>query len=553
MARFSCTKIIIIFFYVLLFLLLSCTTLQNTKTKVKAFPLHTNGRWIVDEEEGGKRVKLACLSWMAHGLAVVAEGLSKQPLDSITKRIRPMGFNCIRLTWPLELVINESLASLTVKESFNRLGLFDDINGIQAHNPSILDLPLINAFQTVVKSLGDNNVMVILDNHCTKPSMCCSETDQNGFFGDKYFDPHVWIKGLTKMATMFNGVTNVVAMSLRNEPRGPRSNLKDWYRYMAEGAEAVHGANPNVLVIISGLVWDQDLSFLKNQPLKLSFNGKLVFEVHQYSYGKGPGWQIENPNKMCAKILGEAMRNSSFLLEQGRPVMLSEFGVNMKGSNLGDNRFLNCYLGMLAELDMDWALWTLVGSYYIRNGDFIVGAGEVYGVLNEDWIRVRNASILHKISAVQLPFRGPGLSSKAKQHKVIFHPLTGLCVLTKSTVDPLRLGPCSNSDHWQYKPQEKKLSIEGTLLCLKAYGEGKAPKLGRECSSPNSTWKMVSDSKMHLSSRVNKNGSSVRVCLDVDTTNNIIVTNTCKCLTTHKSCDAESQWFKLVDSVGGGV
>ncbi|MED6194199.1 hypothetical protein PIB30_026194 [Stylosanthes scabra] len=328
---------------------------------------------------------------------------------------------------------------------------------------------------------------------------------------------------------------------------------------MAKGAEAVHAANPDVLVIISGLVYDQDLSFLKNQPLKLSFNGKLVFEAHQYSFGKGPGWEIENPNKMCAKILGEAMRNSSFLLEQGYPVFLSEFGVYMGGTNLGDNRFLNCYLGMLAELDMDWALWTFVGSYYVRVGpNRVVGADETYGVLNYDWNKVRNATILHKISAVQLPFRGPGLS-EAKQHKVIFHPLTGLCVLTKSRVDPLTLGPCSRSDHWQYNPSSMTLSImEAANLCLTAFGEGKAAKLATKCSSssssPNSKWEMVSDSKMHLSSRIhNNNGSSVMVCLDVDTNSNIIVTNACKCLTTLKSCDAESQWFKLVDSVRGGV
>ena len=54
--------------------------------------------------------------------------------------------------------------------------------------------------------------------------------DGNGFFGDAYFDPDVWIDGLTKMATMFAGVPNVVGMSLRNELRGPRQNAKDWYR-----------------------------------------------------------------------------------------------------------------------------------------------------------------------------------------------------------------------------------------------------------------------------------------------------------------------------------
>jgi Cellulase (glycosyl hydrolase family 5) len=86
----------------------------------------------------------------------------------------------------------------------------------------------------VVSNLGANNIMVILDNHICKPGWCCSNFDGNGFFGDKYFDPEVWISGLTKMANMFNGVSNVVGMSLRNELRGAKKNVDDWYRYISE-------------------------------------------------------------------------------------------------------------------------------------------------------------------------------------------------------------------------------------------------------------------------------------------------------------------------------
>lgn len=85
-------------------------------------------------------------------------------------------------------------------------------------------------FQAVVSSLGNNNVMVILDNHISKPGWCCSNSDGNGFFGDQYFDPDLWITGLTRMASMFKGVPNVVGMSLRNELRGPKQNVNDWYR-----------------------------------------------------------------------------------------------------------------------------------------------------------------------------------------------------------------------------------------------------------------------------------------------------------------------------------
>lgn len=110
-----------------------------------ALPLSTSSRWIVDES--GQRVKLACANWVSHLDAVVAEGLSKQPLGAISARIASLGFNCVRLTWPLFLATNGSLASLTVRQSFQRLGLADAISGIQANNPDIIDLSRIEAYQ----------------------------------------------------------------------------------------------------------------------------------------------------------------------------------------------------------------------------------------------------------------------------------------------------------------------------------------------------------------------------------------------------------------------
>ncbi|KAJ6313481.1 hypothetical protein OIU77_014889 [Salix suchowensis] len=435
-----------------------------TQHHVTAFPLSTDSRWIVDEN--GQRVKLACVNWVSHLEVMVAEGLSKQPMDAISKRILSMGFNCVRLTWPVFLVTNDTLGSLTARQSFQIHGLLESISGIQANNPSIIDLSLLDVYQAVVSSLGDNNVMVILDNHISKPGWCCSNSDGNGFFGDQYFDPDVWITGLTRMASMFKGVPNVVGMSLRNELRGPKQNVNDWYRYMQKGAEAVHSANPDVIVILSGLNYDKDLSFLRNRP--------------------------------------------------------------------------GCFLGVAAELDFDWALWTLVGSYYLRQG--VVGMNEYYGVLDSNWREARNPTFLQQISALQSPFRGPGLS-EANPHKVIFHPSTGLCVLRKSMLEPLRLGPCTKSEAWNYTPQ-KILSVKGTYFCLQTDDLAKPAKLGIICTDSNSKWETISDSKMHLSSKAS-NGTPV--CLDVDS-NNTIVANTCKCLSKDNTCDPQNQWFKLVNS-----
>ncbi|CAL5332873.1 unnamed protein product [Camellia sinensis] len=84
-----------------------------------ALPLSTDSRWIVDET--GWHVKLSCVNWASHLDAVVAEGLSKQSIDSISKKIVSMGFNCVRLTWPLFLATNDSLANTTVRQSSRTL------------------------------------------------------------------------------------------------------------------------------------------------------------------------------------------------------------------------------------------------------------------------------------------------------------------------------------------------------------------------------------------------------------------------------------------------
>ncbi|KAJ3675310.1 hypothetical protein LUZ60_004352 [Juncus effusus] len=369
---------------------------------VSAISLSTNSRWIVNES--GTRFKLACINWPSHLQTMLAEGLDKQPVDVISKSIASRGFNCVRLTYAIFMLTNDSLSSLKVRESFEKYNLTKSIKGIEKHNPSFLNLTLIQAYKTVVSNLEENNVMVILDNHVSEPGWCCAKEDGNGFFGDKYFNPYVWIEGLKRMATMFNGKSNVVGMSLRNELRGPNQTVPHWYKYMQMGAEAVHKANPKVLVVLSGLYFDNDLSFLSNKQVKLSFKVKLVFEVHWYSFSNSKPWSKLNMNQACGKITKDIMRKAGFLVDQGWPLFMSEFGVDNRGISDNDNRYLGCVLGLLAELDLDWALWTLPGSFYFREG--VVDMDETYAILNHDWSKTRNSTILRNIQAVQQPFRG---------------------------------------------------------------------------------------------------------------------------------------------------
>ncbi|KAG8064941.1 hypothetical protein GUJ93_ZPchr0004g39640 [Zizania palustris] len=455
-----------------------------------------------------------------------------------------MGFNCVRLTWPTYLATNSTLANLPLRWSLERLGMLESVAGVRVNNPGLLDLPLIDVFQEVVSALARNSIMVVLDNQMTTPGWCCSRTDGNGFFGDKYFDPEEWLNGLNTMATMFRNTKNVVAMSLRNELRGPYQNVSLWYRYMQQGAEVVHEANPGVLVILSGLDFDNTLSFLFSNPVHLSFTGKLVFEQHWYGFSDEGNWESQNQNDVCGMVVGFIKMKGLFLLQQGWPLFLSEFGFDMSGTHIGDNRYLTCFLSVAAEMDLDWAIWALQGSYYIREGT--LAYDESYGLLSWDWCTARNPSFIKRINALQSAFQGPGLPNSQEIYNVIFHPLSGLCVLVKypKGVD---LGSCGESNAWNYT-SGYELVLKATGQCLQAESVGEMAKLGTDCSKSNSRWQLISNSGMHISTELTKDGT--RVCLDASP-DGTITTSLCKCLTADPNCNPESQWFKIILSSRG--
>ncbi|KAL0737566.1 hypothetical protein Bca4012_013776 [Brassica carinata] len=514
-----------------------------------AYLLSTNSRWIIDLN--GQRTKLACVNWPAHLQSAVAEGLSKQPVDAVAEKILAMGFNCVRLTWPLDLATNLTLGTnVTVRDSFQSLGLNIDISGFETNNPSMIDLTLIEAYKTVVTTLGNYNVMVILDNHLTKPGWCCGNDDGNGFFGDTFFDPATWISGLTYMATSYKDISNVVGMSLRNELRGPKQNVDDWFKYvytepkllfigyMQQGAEAVHGANPYVLVILSGFSYDTDLSFVRSRPVNLTFSGKLVFELHRYSFTNTETWSSKNPNDACGETLKIMDDGGGFILRDF-PVFLSEFGIDLRGGNVNDNRYIGCILGWAAENDVDWSIWALSGSYYIRED--VAGMIEYYGVLDSDGISVRNNSFMQRLSLIQSTLQGP---DPQEVINLIFHPLTGLCML-QSSLDPTKvnLGQCNESQPWDYTT-DNTLKLKNIPLCLANTGPNAPVKLSEtSCSIPSlSQWQTISASNMLLAAKSTNNS----LCLDVDVDNNLVATN-CKCVNGEdSSCDPMSQWFKIV-------
>lgn len=58
----------------------------------------------------------------------------------------------------------------------------------------------------------------------------------------------------------------------------------------------------------------------------------------------------------------------------------------------------------MVEHDLNWALWELSGSYYLREGQF--NAKEQFGLLDPKWTHVRNERFLQRITIIQYPRQG---------------------------------------------------------------------------------------------------------------------------------------------------
>lgn len=192
-------------------------------------------------------------------------------------------------------------------------------------------------------------------------------------------------------------------MSLRNELRGPRQNVDDWYYYILNAAASLHVINPKVLVLVSGLNYDLDLSFLKANPLPITLDNKLVYEAHRYAFsnGRDDDWAIGPLNERCDNLIRTIDDLTTFLVTSSNPapLIISEFGGNLLGTNQGDNNFWACFLVYLAQNDLDWNLWSLHGSYYLRDGqhDF----EEQYGLFNTNWMGIRNIETHNKLLSLK--------------------------------------------------------------------------------------------------------------------------------------------------------
>ncbi|RAL53428.1 hypothetical protein DM860_007100 [Cuscuta australis] len=524
---------------------LTATILLSFAPPSCSLPLSTSSRWIVDDQTG-RRVKLACASWSGHLETMLPEGLDRRPLSEIVADITVMGFNCVRLTWATYMYTR--YPNKIVQQSLSELGLRGAIAGVARNNPSLLGMSLVDARRAVVEEIGRQGVMMVLDNHVSKPMWCCNDTDGNGFFGSMYFGADEWLHGLDIVARLFHDIPMVIGISLRNELRGPLQNVDTWYQNIEKGARTINNANPNLLVIISGLSYDLDFRFLKQRPLELNdLKNKLVYEAHRYAFSEGQSklWTVGPLNKICQSMTQEMEEKEGFLVRENTynaPLFVSEFGINQMGDNEADNLHLPCLLSYLADLDLDWSVWALQGSYYIRDGQ--EAHDETYGMFNTDWTSVRNQTFLSKLKFLQKKLQDP-MPSNPTYH-LLYHPLSGQCA--QVIVDRIYMSNCADASRCIQVADGKPIKMIDVLKCVTITGEDTPVVLSDTCTDEkNNMWTLASNSMLQLT---NKGDNGLAMCLDFNPSqsSSILLARKCVGLGEGDMANPQTQWFKLIAS-----
>ncbi|KAB5542501.1 glycoside hydrolase superfamily [Coniochaeta sp. 2T2.1] len=361
-------------------------------------PFVTSGRWIRDAS--GTNVTYAGANWPGAADVMIPEGLQYQSIETIVAKIKSVGMNAIRLTYAIEMIDQiYSNGGKDVPISTALTKALGATNGakvlaqIIAKNPQFsASTTRLQVFDAVAAECAKQQIYVHLDNHISKGMWCCSTNDGNSWWGDTYFSTANWTRGLNYMANHGKSWPNLMSMALRNEPREPSLaaakatyNWRDWYGFIKQGSEAIHSANPDVLIFLSGLGFDTTLTPVVQgtalTPGTGKFNladfpgyaNKLVLELHNY----------ENGATSCTSLQNNLNGNGFSALGANKfPVMLTEFGFQMDASTW-KGVYASCLASYLPAQKAGWFIWVLSGSYYIRSGtqDY----EESWGLLNHDW------------------------------------------------------------------------------------------------------------------------------------------------------------------------
>lgn len=432
-----------------------------------------NSRWI-ESQQTSQRVKLASANWYgAEEADFIPGGLYCQSRVTLAREIRDIKLNSVRLPWSNAMLEEDPGSCASSPTPFGQPCISP---GLLIANPDLVGSDAIGVYRAVVQALAQHGVMVVLDNHTTDAQwapgttngiwwggvlwddLVAPEVAQCPLPGDAYCWKkriHLWQKDWINMVTLFQSEPNVVGVDLRNEPNdrfsysgGPEGWCDigtcppcdtttcatdgpvpaqpmqwSWGPSAAWAGNAILGTDPNLLIIVEGIDFSNDLTEVFHHWVSLDVSGRVVYSPHSYAkdtFDASTAYGSISQQADLFKALGDSW---GYIVTQGKPftapVWVGEFGVcntsdactmaPVSPNALGDGNFRANFTAYLSTADFDWAYWPLNGTD--SNGgpgavDRTWFSQEPFGILNPSWSAPQQTGLL-----VMLPIacsQGPG-------------------------------------------------------------------------------------------------------------------------------------------------
>ncbi|KAL2070836.1 hypothetical protein VTL71DRAFT_13862 [Oculimacula yallundae] len=379
-------------------------------------PFFTSGRWIHNAK--GDNVTLVGVNWPGAADVMIPEGLQYTSVSKIVSDIKSLGMNAIRLTFAIEMVddILDNGGDVKLSDAFNKaLGTANgtiQYQNVLKNNPTFnADTTRLQVYDAIAAECAKQQIYINLDNHMSNGYWCCSGTDGNTWFGDQHFDVTKWKRGLEYMVKHGKSWPALTSIGMRNELRKPQANdtllatynWGVWYTNMVAASKVVNAANPDILVVFSGLNYDTEFrpvvegsdlgNGVKFRKTDFAFQDKIVLELHNY----------DNSATSCSSMQSSLFNNGFSTLTGTKantlPMMLTEWGHD-QSNDAYTGVYATCLRNYLPAQKVGWFYWAVAGSYYIRSE--IQDYEETWGLYNHDWSGWRSAAnIVELKKAVQ--------------------------------------------------------------------------------------------------------------------------------------------------------
>ncbi len=349
--------------------------------------LHTDGNQIVNDQ--GLAVQLNSVSWFGFESAnFAAHGLWTRDYHSMMDQMVELGFNSIRIPYADQMFDAASKA-----------------NGIDfAKNPDLVGLSPLEILDRIVAYADKIGLKIVLDHHRNSAGAGSTE---NGLWYDSKYSEADMIKNWEMLADRYGGNTSVIGADLHNEPHAAASwgggGATDWAAAAERIGNAVLAKAPNWLIFVEGTGdykgetywWGGDLEGVKDRPLELAVDNRLVYSPHDYPNSIYPQTWFSDPSYPNNEPAIFADKWGFIYEQEIAPIWVGEWG-----SKLSDPKdvlwadAITKYLGGgttqlkidPGELGPSWSWWA-----------WNPNSGDTGGILKDDWTTVN----LNKIELLQ--------------------------------------------------------------------------------------------------------------------------------------------------------